>query len=202
MGAVTGPIYDAGHFRALLLTGAFLIVFGHMMLSICNAFWQAVLAQGIVVGIGSGCLFVPSVAIISTYFTTRIATAMGLAASGSSLGGIIYPIVFHRLQPTIGFAWTTRTIGFMMLAMLAIPISVMKMRVKPAATRKLYDLHAFKEPAWVCYVFGGILAFMGLYVPFFYIGYYSIVEGITDANLGFYLLPILNATSTFGRVSS
>lgn len=87
VGALTGPIYDAGYFRALVITGSFLIVFGQMMLSLCTEYYQVFLAQAVCIGLGAGCLFVPSVAIISTYFqNTRIAVAMGLAASGSSLG--------------------------------------------------------------------------------------------------------------------
>lgn len=86
VGALTGPVYDAGYFRYLIAVGSFLVVFGHMMLSICTQYWQAFLAQAICVGLGTGCLFVPSVAILSTYFTTKIATVMGLAAAGSSLG--------------------------------------------------------------------------------------------------------------------
>jgi len=86
VGAVTGPIYDAGYFRELLLCGSFLVVFGHMMLSLCKVYYQVLLAQAFCIGIGMGMLFVPSVAILSTYFTTKLAFAMGIAASGSSLG--------------------------------------------------------------------------------------------------------------------
>jgi hypothetical protein len=86
VGALTGPIYDAGHFRLLVMVGSFLIVFGHMMLSLCTSYWQVVLAQAICVGMGTGCLFVPAVAIISTYFHSKLALATGIAASGSSLG--------------------------------------------------------------------------------------------------------------------
>lgn len=46
------------------------------------------LAQGVCIGLGSGCLFIPSVGIIPTYFSTRKTLAMGLAASGSSIAGI------------------------------------------------------------------------------------------------------------------
>jgi hypothetical protein len=86
VGALTGPVYDAGYFRELLAVGSFLVVFGHMMLSICTQYWQAFLAQAICIGLGTGCLFVPSVAILSTYFTTKVASAMGLAAAGSGMG--------------------------------------------------------------------------------------------------------------------
>ena len=82
VGSMTGPVYDAGYFRALVLTGSFLVVFGHMMLSLCKEYYQVLLAQAFCIGIGTGFLFVPSVAILSTYFTTRLAFATGIAAAG------------------------------------------------------------------------------------------------------------------------
>jgi MFS family permease len=99
IGVITGPLYDAGYFRPLVFTGSFLVVFGMIMTSLCTAYWQVILAQGLCIGIGSGCLFIPSVAIVSTYFSTKKALATGIAASGSSIAGIICPIVFHRLEP-------------------------------------------------------------------------------------------------------
>lgn len=200
VGALTGPIYDAGYFRTLLVVGSFLVVFGQMMLSLCHEYYQVILAQAICIGLGCGCLFVPSVAILSTYFSTRIATAMGLAAAGSSLGGVIYPIVFYRLQPHIGFAWATRVIGFIMLATLIVANLVMKVRVLPAGRRKMVDLPAFKEPQYVLFVLGGFVTFMGLYAPFFYVQTYAITYHITNENLAFYLLAIINTGSIFGRI--
>jgi MFS family permease len=92
VGACTGPIFDRGHLRLLLLIGSFGVVFGFMMLSLCTEFWQALLAQGFVIGLGGGMLFVPSVAILPTYFSTKIGLAIGLAASGSSMGGKKYSL--------------------------------------------------------------------------------------------------------------
>jgi MFS family permease len=91
VGAATGPVYDAGYFRELLLGGSFLVVFGHMMLSLCTKYWQVLLAQAFCIGVGTGFLFVPGVAILSTYFNSRLALTTGLAASGSSLGKAIFP---------------------------------------------------------------------------------------------------------------
>ena len=198
-GLFSGPVYDRGHLRLLLLVGSFLIVLGHMMLSLCHASWQALLAQGFVIGIGSGCLFVPAVAILPTYFSSKMATAMGIAASGSSLGGIIYPIVFYRLIPRIGFPWAVRVLGFMALGTLLIPIMVMQIRVKPPKARALIDSTAFKDLHFMIFVFGSILGFAGLYVGLFYLSYFGQATGITDDSLSFYLVPILNAASVFGR---
>ena len=101
VGALTGPIYDAGYFRALLIGGSFLLVLGQMMLSLCHEYWQVLLAQAFCMGIGCGALFIPAVAILSTYFTTRIGTAVGIAASGSSLGMYcVLPLLSISLPPT------------------------------------------------------------------------------------------------------
>ena len=202
IGVFTGPLFDHGYLRTLLITGSFGVVFGMMMTSLCNEYWQFVVAQGFVVGLGCGCLFVPCVAIIPSYFSTKKALAQGLAASGSSLGGIIYPILFQKLQTRIGFGWATRVMAFVILATLAIPIACMKMRVKPAAARRLIDISAWGEPPFSLFSMAELFGFMGLYVPFFYIQIYALEKTNIDENLAFYLLTFLNTGSFFGRIVS
>jgi hypothetical protein len=91
-GFLTGPIYDAGYLRALVVVGTITGVFGMMMTSICKQYWQFVLAQGLTVGLGSGCLLLPSVAVMPAYFKTRRALATGIGASGSSIGTYLHAI--------------------------------------------------------------------------------------------------------------
>ena len=83
---VTGPLYDLGYLHSLVNIGTFAIVFGMMMTSICYEYWQFILAQGVVVGIGNGLLFLPSIAIVPQYFAKRKALASGIVAAGSSIG--------------------------------------------------------------------------------------------------------------------
>lgn len=85
-GVVSGPLYDYGHLKLLVCLGSFLVVFGMMMTSLCVQYWQAILAQGLVIGLGNGCLFVPSSAIIPQYFVKRKALAMGIAITGGNIG--------------------------------------------------------------------------------------------------------------------
>ena len=83
---IIGPIYDTGYLRSLLIGGTVLTVVGMMTTSLCTAYWQFILAQGVCMGIGMTCLFVPLVAVLPPYFSTKRSLAMGLAASGSSIG--------------------------------------------------------------------------------------------------------------------
>ncbi|OCT52108.1 monocarboxylate permease like proteinue, mch4 [Cladophialophora carrionii] len=200
VGLISGPAYDNGYFRSLIVVGAILIPFGFMMTSLATAYWQTMLAQAFCIGIGNGCIFVPSVAILPQYFSTRKALANGLAASGSSFGGLIYPIVFRRMQQEVGFAWATRTLGFLSFATVWFSVFVMRPRIMPKQRRPLTDLAAFKELPYTLFCLSMVFGFIGLYGPLYYIGPYAIQEGITGEDLGFYLLPIINAASVFGRI--
>ncbi|PYH85830.1 major facilitator superfamily protein [Aspergillus uvarum CBS 121591] len=201
LGVLTGPIYDAGFVIPLLYIGSFLVVFGHMMLSLCQSFWQVLLAQSFCVGIGAGLIFVPSIAILSTYFTTKLPLVIGIAASGSSIGGVIYPILIRELLGRVGFGWTIRIAGFVALFGLGISCAVLRVRVLPAHRRKLIDWSAFREAPYTLFAIGLFLCFMGLYTPFYYIQSVAIQNHITSENLAFYLVPIMNAASTLGRLA-
>lgn len=176
-----------------------------MMTSLCSVYWQLMLAQGICVGIGSGCCFITSVFVIPSYFTTRRAIAIGISASGSSVGGVIYPILFHRLQPQIGFAWATRIIGFIALGTLCFSIGTVKPRPsarKPGSSaRQLLDLSAFSDPSFSLFSFAAFLSFIGLFIPFFYIEQYSQTQAHLASELSFYTLPLLSAGSISGRIA-
>lgn len=41
--------------------------------------------------------------------------ALGIAATGSAVGGIVWPILFRRLLPSVGLAWINRSFGFLTL---------------------------------------------------------------------------------------
>ena len=147
-----------------------------------------------------GCLFVPSVAIIPTYFTTKKIFATGLLATGGSIGGITYPIMFYYLQPIIGYPWAVRIIGFTMLATFSISIAVMRVRMRTTEKKRMFDWGAFKELPFTLFALGVAMAFAGVYVPFFYISDYALSTGSFSQLEAFYLLVILNALSTLGRV--
>jgi MFS family permease len=200
VGVITGPAYDAGYFRTLISLGAFLIPFGLMMTSLCTEYWQIMLAQAICIGLGNGCMFIPSVAILPQYFSTRKALVNGIAASGSSLGGVIYPIVFRQLYPRIGFPWATRVLGLISLVTSLFSVAVMKVRVMPKQKRALLELSAFKEFPYAMFCVAMFFGFLGFFGPIYYLQPYAINSGITNENLGFYLLPILNAASIAGRI--
>ena len=85
---IAGPLYDMGYMHTLVNLGSFTIIFGMMMASLCHTYWQFILAQGFLVGAGNGLLFLPSIAIVPQYFSTKKALATGIVSAGSSIGNL------------------------------------------------------------------------------------------------------------------
>lgn len=199
-GLIAGPIYDRGYLRILLLVGSFMVVFGYMMLSLCTEYWQALLAQAFCVGIGGGLLFTPTVSLLPTWFSTRTGLAIGIASSGSSLGGVIYPIVLYRLVSQVGFPWAVRSMAFISLATFVIPLAVMRMRVHPPKPRALIDWSAFRDAPFMVFILSVFIVFIGNSVLIFYISFYPANRGFTNTSLAFYVVAIFNAASVLGRI--
>ncbi|KAJ5730360.1 uncharacterized protein N7483_004868 [Penicillium malachiteum] len=80
---------------SLLLVGTFVHVFGLVMASMATKYYQFLLSQAICSPLGAGMILYPSFSWVATWFQERRALAMGITASGSSLGGVILPILIN-----------------------------------------------------------------------------------------------------------
>ncbi|RGP70087.1 riboflavin transporter mch5 [Fusarium sporotrichioides] len=199
---VTGPIFDRGYFRELLIIGTLITVLGVMMLSLAHSYYQVLLAQGVCVGIGSAILYVPSITMVASRFERRRALAVFFATSGTAVGGIIYPIIFTNLQPRIGFAWTTRVLGFVTLAELIGALTIMLPATRGKLSHKvrsLLDPTAFRDPAFMAFCLALFLMWVAYWVPFFLLPLYAQFKAGASSNLSFYVLVICNASTIPGR---
>ena len=117
------------------------------------------------------------------------------------VGGILYPIVFHQLQPRIGFGWATRVIGFIVLGTLIVSLMLIKPRVKASGNvRRVLDFGAFRSPAFSIFTFATFFYFLGLYFPFLYVSAWAQHTLKLDASIASYLFSVLNGGSVFGRI--
>jgi predicted MFS family arabinose efflux permease len=158
------------------------------------------LAQGICVGAGEGITYIPALAVIASHFTTKRPIAIGIASLGSVAGGIIFPIMFRKLQPQIGFGWSVRAIAFINLTFAIGTVGILGRHKSPSQpARGLVDFTALHEPAFMLFASALFFLFLAYYVPLFFITSYANVYLGTSENFAFYLLSITNAGSLLGR---
>jgi MFS family permease len=172
-----------------------------MTTSLSTSYPAVFLAQGICTGLGEGMTYVPALAVISTHFTTKRPIAIGVASLGSSVGGVIFPIMFRKLQPSIGFPWAVRAIAFINLALALLTLAIL-FRHRPPPTpapRPLLDLKALRSLPFNLFALSLFLLFTAYYVPLFYIVTFARTALHESTSSSFDLLAITNASSFLGR---
>ncbi|EFQ34397.1 major facilitator superfamily transporter [Colletotrichum graminicola M1.001] len=203
LGPLVGHIYDHYGPRWLLFGGTILHVFGLMMTSLATKYWQILLAQGICSAIGVAAILSPGLSVIHGWFNRNRGAAFGVLSTGSSLGGVIFPIMVTRVIKTLGFPWAMRICAFIILALLIIANLTIK-AFHPPRPQKLSRgqlLAPLKEFEFACVIIGFFLFTYGIFVPINYIQVQALDAGM-DPNLAQYLVSMLNAGSLFGRITS
>lgn len=198
-----GKIYDSYGPRYLIIVGTFLHVFGLMMTSISTKYYQVMLSQGVCSAIGVACIFQPSLSCVGGWFDKKRGMAFGIMATGSSIGGVIFPIMVTRLIKEINFGWAMRISSFLILGLLALASLTIKPRLPPhphPVTRAEF-IAPFKEIPSLGLTAGAFLLTFAIFTPITYIIVEAGVNGMSP-DLTQYLLAMLNAASLFGRLFS
>jgi MFS family permease len=223
LGMLTGRMFDAGYFYWSVIPGMLFSALGIFMTSLCTKYWQFFLAQGLLNGLGNGSTllsmlqvytrythtnmhvnnvvqFAPSLSLVSTYFARNRSVALAILASGSATGGLVYPTIARQLLPRIGFPWTVRVMGFIMLAIGSLYCSLLKPRLPPRKSGPIVDLSAFKEPPYSIFLLGVFLICLGQYFAFYYIS--SFATNILGLPYGtaINVLLVLNGIGVLGRL--
>lgn len=121
--------------------------------------------------------------------------------SGSSLGGVILPIMVQHLVVDVGFAWAMRITAFLLLGLLIFGNIAVKSRLTPVPKPfKLKEyLTPFTEIPFVLLGCGSFFLYFGAFLPFNFIIVQATQAGMSPS-LANYLVPIINAASIFGRI--
>jgi hypothetical protein len=158
-------------------------------LSYAQNYAQIFLAQGVACGVAAGIVFLPAVSSISHFFRARRATALGFLATGSSIGGVVYPLLLNNSFERIGFGWTVRACqssratlpstrqltfvlhlsfaprraaGFLTLGLLLIACITITTRLPPRRGGPIIDFKHFKDPAYFLFVVAESLIMWGV----------------------------------------
>ena len=200
VGTLSGRVTDAGFFRAAFIVGSLMQVIGVFMTSLATKYWQIFITQGLCTGIGNGLIFCPSFAVLSGYFLKNRSLAIGIAASGSATGGVVFPVIAEKLLPSVGFPWTMRIIGFVMLATTGLTMPFFKSRLPPRQVGPLVEWRAFRESVYLLFSISMFLSFWGLYFAFYYVGIFAkdILEVPQKTSIN--ILSVMNGIGLFGRL--
>lgn len=206
-GLQVGPFFDAKGPRLLVILGSVFLVGGVFALAESTQYWHFILSFSICGGLGTALIFTPAISAIAHYFSEKRGTAIGLAATGGSIGGIILPLMLQRLFEDKGWQWAIRAMGFMFIVLLIVANFLIKSRLPPKVGGSIWpDIFIFRQLDFAITTAGVLCMEWGLFVPLTFVTSWALSLGIGDepgssqpSAFGFQLMAILNAASFFGR---
>ena len=217
--APAGILVDRIGPTPLLAVGNIGIVLAVFMTSLCHEYYQFFLAQALLMGLSMGFVTIPSMAAVTKHFTKHRGIASGFTIAGSSLGGIIWPIMLDQLlnKHGISFGSTVRIVGYTMIPIGLLSTTLVRLpekeEVKSAEDleissdpgdkqqkpKKKADFSVIRKPAFIMMVAGVMIFNLAMFSPFFFVTSYAISLG-HSTSFAFYLLSALNGASLFGRI--
>ncbi|KAF5113766.1 hypothetical protein DV452_002031 [Geotrichum candidum] len=138
-GAPTILLIHAMGAKTVIAISGVILVTSLMVIPECKSVWQLFLAQGVLYGFGSGLGVFVSYSVPQQWFKRKRAFAVGIAASGSSVGGLLWPVIFELIKDKKGFTWANRAMGFIIIPLMIFASFAIKERH--------HGQDAFKHPA-------------------------------------------------------
>ncbi|TRX95959.1 hypothetical protein FHL15_003101 [Xylaria flabelliformis] len=180
--------------------------------------------KSVLLGISMTFILTPCTAVVSRRMPHRRGFALGIVIGGSSIGGIIWPIMLQQLlyADGVSFGWVQRAVGFTISCLTVKDVEKVTPKPTPEEVEKAFEgntsggsrsdqslegrprtkhpiIVMFKDWTFVLLCLGLSLVYLGLFTPFFYISTYAVDRG-ASSSAAFYLISGLNAASFFGRV--
>lgn len=178
-------------------------------------YYQIFLSFSILSGIGSSLLITPSMACVAHWFMKRRGLATGIAFIGAGIGGVIFPLMIQSLLPRVGWGWSIRILGFVLLVLCAISIAFCRSRISPRKGAETTWRDTLPDPrmfmdgtgAMAATTVGVLFVDLAYFIPVTYVPSYYIdrqrlprEQAVTgSASFAYQLLAILNSASCVGR---
>lgn len=184
------------------LTMAIGVVFqatGFATASVSHHIWQLYLSQGILIGLGTGFLYIPSTAILSQWFSKKRSLANGISAAGSGVGGAVFAWATGTMIEQLSVAWSLRitcVIGFIANTIATTLIRDRNKHIQPPQlaldTRLLLRLDVWLLLSWA------FTSMLGYVVLLYSLGDFAIAIGLSRSQSTM-IIGLLNVGTAIGR---
>ncbi len=144
-----GRLFDQYSIRTLVIIGVISISLGLFGLSQARHFWQVAILYATFLPVGLVlCGTLASQTLVSKWFTRNRSLAIGISASGTSMGGFIFPLLTAEL--IIAFEWQTSLLVLSGLSLMILaPLNFFALKAPPRAREESgLKVQALDLKAW------------------------------------------------------
>lgn len=212
VGIFIGPIFDR-HGSLELLVAATILIFAGLMGTASSSKIAHFILSFIAIGVGNGIGLPPLVSVINHWFLKKRGNCTGIATSGGSAGGLVFPLLLRHMYSTAGFVWAIRTLAFVCLGCMICAVLLAKERFsrEPEPENNveskwkkfqnkvgLFSLNKLQDKTYALMIAGVFCTELALVLILTYFATYAIAQGVSEST-SYLLLTVWNATGILGR---
>jgi MFS family permease len=185
--------------HATMLAGSTLQCGGYIAASFASKTWQLYLSQGVLVGSGIGFIIVPSMAILSQWFSKRRSVANGLSSAGSGIGGMAFSWGTQAMIENIGLSWALRTTGIATLVACTTATLLIRDRNRHIKPPQLaFDTKLLRRYEVILLLLWAFISMFGYITLLFSLSDFALSIGLSPAQ-GTDIVGFLNLGTAVGR---
>ncbi|KAG9070991.1 hypothetical protein KI688_008534 [Linnemannia hyalina] len=112
-GFLSGTVADRFGYRPTAFVGTVIMAVSLILASFSTELWHLYACHGVLFGFGASFAYTPAIAVPSQYFSLNRGLVIGLAVSGTGMGGFVLAPMTQALIDKLGVFWTLRVIALL-----------------------------------------------------------------------------------------
>jgi MFS family permease len=185
--------------KNVMLLGTIIMSLGLIIASFSNKLWQLYLTQGIMFGIGSSMLYIPSINSVPQWFNKRRGLAMGIVLSGTGIGGLIMTLLTNYIIEKYNWKWALRVLGILNFITMSFCSIIIKQRYQFNKAPEFLNKNLITNLKFIANSFAGFFQAAGYLIPMYFMTAFSQSMGFS-INTSALFLGINNGISAIGKI--
>jgi MFS family permease len=185
--------------RLTVSVGAMLQLLGTMLAAFSTKLWQIYLTQGVVVGLGLGLNFIPSVTVLAPWFRQKRSLAQSISVAGSGVGGVIFNLGVQAMIKPLSLKWALIIQAIICGACNTVCVVVVRPRdshVKPVMN--IWDFKMLLYPVYILYIFYLCMSLWGYMVLLYNLADFTLSLGYNSQQASI-VACMVSVGNFFGR---
>ncbi|KAJ2960739.1 hypothetical protein NQZ79_g3966 [Umbelopsis isabellina] len=202
LGPVNRLVIAKMGYRNMLIVGNIICPVALILASFAYEVWHVFLTQGVLFGLGASFIWFPCIGASQQWFSERRGLAIGLAMSGSGIGGLVVANIAQAAISNLGYRWALRIIGIMAFVLLLVTTATVRPlgHIKQTGGQdQIIAWYLFKNPQFVVIFLHGLITTFGYMTPFFLLPAYANSLGL-DPWIGTNLSAIMSGINAVARI--
>ncbi|KAI9477645.1 major facilitator superfamily domain-containing protein [Coemansia mojavensis] len=197
----TGVLIERYNIQLVLFVSTVIAGSTSIVASVCNTPVALIFTQGVLYGASTSTFMVAGLSMPAQYMEKHRALATSIASSGGAAGGLWLSFATSAMISNLGWRWSLRITGFIIVVVGTACSAIMKRRVELPPRAKIIDVPAMKSFQFILLFISCVFGTGAYYCYYLFLPAYSVEVLEKPTMWSANIASILSGSSILGRLA-